>query len=82
MGGDLIRARGLTKRFGDLVTVNGIDVQVQRGEAFGFLGPNAAGTSSAMKMVAATSPASADELRLFGHARPTDQGPARGGAAA
>ena len=42
----LLRARGLTKRFGDFVAVDGIDVEVHKGEAFGFLGPNGAGKSS------------------------------------
>ena len=46
MGDDiLLRARGLTKRFGDFTAVDGIDVEVRRGEAFGFLGPNGAGKS-------------------------------------
>jgi lipooligosaccharide transport system ATP-binding protein len=36
----LAHARGLVKRFGALVAVDGIDFDVQRGEAFGFLGPN------------------------------------------
>ena len=47
----LLRARGLTKRFGDFTAVDGIDVEVRRGEAFGFLGPNGAGKSSTMRMV-------------------------------
>ena len=52
----LLRARGLTKVFDDFVAVRGIDVDVAKGESFGFLGPNGAGKSSTMKMVAATSP--------------------------
>ena len=43
----LVHARGLTKRFGDFTAVDGIDVDVRRGEAFGFLGPNGAGKSHA-----------------------------------
>ena len=39
-GQPLIQARGLVKRFGELVAVDGIDFDLQRGEAFGFLGPN------------------------------------------
>lgn len=62
----LLSARGLTKTFGDFTAVDGIDVQVTRGESFGFLGPNGAGKSSTMKMVAATSPPSGGELRIFG----------------
>jgi lipooligosaccharide transport system ATP-binding protein len=62
----LISARGLRKEFDGLTAVDGIDVEVQRGEAFGFLGPNGAGKSSTMRMVAAVSPPSGGELRLFG----------------
>jgi len=52
----LIRARGLVKRFGDFTAVDGIDVDVAPGEAFGFLGPNGAGKSSTMRMIGAVSP--------------------------
>ncbi len=62
----LLRARGLTKRFGDFVAVDGIDVEVHRGEAFGFLGPNGAGKSSTMRMVGCVSPVTAGELTIFG----------------
>jgi lipooligosaccharide transport system ATP-binding protein len=64
--GPLISARGLTKRFGDLEAVRGIEVEVQRGEVFGFLGPNGAGKSSTMRMIACVSPPSGGELRIFG----------------
>ncbi|WP_030485151.1 ABC transporter ATP-binding protein [Nocardioides aequoreus] len=62
----MISARGLHKSFGDFEAVRGIDVEVRRGEAFGFLGPNGAGKSSTMRMVAAVSPVSAGELRILG----------------
>ncbi|HEV7208342.1 MAG TPA: ATP-binding cassette domain-containing protein [Mycobacteriales bacterium] len=62
----LIHARGLTKRFGTFTAVDGIDVDVARGEAFGFLGPNGAGKSSTMRMVGCVSPPSAGTLRVFG----------------
>ena len=52
----MIHARGLLKRFGDLVAVDGIDLDVRRGEAFGFLGPNGAGKSSTMRMIGCVSP--------------------------
>ncbi len=54
------------KRFGDFTAVDGIDVEVQAGEAFGFLGPNGAGKSSTMRMVGCTSPPSDGELRILG----------------
>jgi len=65
-GEALIEARGLVKRFGDLTAVAGIDVEVRRGEAFGFLGPNGAGKSSTMRMIGCTSPRTDGELRVFG----------------
>ena len=62
----LIEARGLVKRFGEFTAVAGIDVEVRRGEAFGFLGPNGAGKSSTMRMIGCTSPATEGTLRVFG----------------
>ncbi|SBT45803.1 ABC transporter ATP-binding protein [Micromonospora auratinigra] len=71
----LIRARGLVKRFGDFTAVDGIDVEVRPGEAFGFLGPNGAGKSSTMRMVGCVSPPSGGELRILGM-DPVRDGPA------
>ena len=62
----LVRARGLTKRFGDFIAVDGVDFDVERGEAFGFLGPNGAGKTSTMRMIGCTSPITSGELRVFG----------------
>ena len=66
LSGPLISARHLTKRFDGVDAVRGIDVEVQRGEVFGFLGPNGAGKSSTMRMIACVSPPSSGELRIFG----------------
>ena len=71
----MIRATGLRKSFGDFEAVQGIDLDVRRGEAFGFLGPNGAGKSSTMRMIAAVSPVSAGELRILGM-DPAVDGPA------
>ncbi|HEX3005531.1 MAG TPA: ATP-binding cassette domain-containing protein [Angustibacter sp.] len=65
-GEALIEARGLRKQFGDFVAVDGIDVTVTRGEAFGFLGPNGAGKSSTMRMVGCVSPPSGGDLQILG----------------
>src|SRR5438034_362672 len=62
----MIHARGLVKRFGDFTAVDGIDVDVARGEAFGFLGPNGAGKSSTMRMIGCVSPPTAGTLRILG----------------
>jgi lipooligosaccharide transport system ATP-binding protein len=62
----LIEAQGLTKRFGDFTAVDGIDVEVRRGEAFGFLGPNGAGKSSTMRMIGCVSPPTGGRLSILG----------------
>ena len=62
----LVRARGLTKRFGSFTAVDGIDFDLYRGEAFGFLGPNGAGKSSTMRMIGCVSPPTSGELTIFG----------------
>jgi len=76
----MIRARDLRKSFasktGETVeAVRGIDIDVRRGEAFGFLGPNGAGKSSTMRMIAAVSPVTGGELRILGM-DPAADGPA------
>ncbi|GII77993.1 ABC transporter [Sphaerisporangium rufum] len=71
----MIFARGLVKRFGDFTAVDGIDLSVAPGEAFGFLGPNGAGKSSTMRMIGCVSLPTAGELRILGM-DPARQGPA------
>jgi lipooligosaccharide transport system ATP-binding protein len=68
----LVHARGLVKRFGELVAVDGVDFDVQRGEAFGFLGPNGAGKTSTMRMIGCVSPPSGGVLRILGRDPVTD----------
>jgi lipooligosaccharide transport system ATP-binding protein len=76
----LIEACGLTKIYpprgaaGEFRAVDGVDFELERGEAFGFLGPNGAGKSSTMRMISATSPISGGSLRVLGM-DPTRQGP-------
>ncbi len=62
----LIYARDLVKKFGDFTAVNGIDLEVAPGEAFGFLGPNGAGKSSTMRMIGCVSTPTSGELRILG----------------
>jgi lipooligosaccharide transport system ATP-binding protein len=62
----LVRARGLTKRFGSFTAVDGINFDLFRGEAFGFLGPNGAGKSSTMRMLGCVSPPTLGDLTILG----------------
>src|SRR5882757_9781035 len=48
----MIIIQGLTKKFGSITAVSGIDLTVAKGEVLGFLGPNGAGKSTTMKMIA------------------------------
>jgi lipooligosaccharide transport system ATP-binding protein len=66
VGDGLVQARGLRKRFGEFEAVRGLDVDVARGEVFGFLGPNGAGKSSTMRMIACVSPRSDGTLQVLG----------------
>ncbi len=61
-----LRKSFVTKSGEGVEAVRGIDVDVRRGESFGFLGPNGAGKSSAMRMIAAVSPVTSGELRVLG----------------
>jgi lipooligosaccharide transport system ATP-binding protein len=74
-GAPLIEGRGLVKRFGGHVAVDGIDFAVERGEAFGFLGANGAGKSSTMRMIGCVSPVSGGDLQVLGM-DPAVDGPA------
>jgi ABC-2 type transport system ATP-binding protein len=50
-GGPAIALRGLGKRFGELVAVRGIDLDVPRGSFFGLVGPNGAGKTTTLSMI-------------------------------
>jgi lipooligosaccharide transport system ATP-binding protein len=70
----LIRARGLTKTYGDFIAVDGIDFDVAKGESFGFLGPNGAGKSTTMRIIGATSVRTSGTLTILGK-DPEENGP-------
>jgi ABC-2 type transport system ATP-binding protein len=48
----MIKLTSLTKKYGDFTAVDGIDLEVPRGELFGFLGPNGAGKTTTLRMIA------------------------------
>ncbi|WP_213773715.1 ribosome-associated ATPase/putative transporter RbbA [Bradyrhizobium sp. dw_78] len=66
-GAPAIVARGLTRRFDDFVAVDHIDLTIERGEIFGFLGSNGCGKTTTMKMLTGLLPATEGEALLFGH---------------
>ncbi|THV43584.1 ABC transporter ATP-binding protein [Glycomyces buryatensis] len=71
----LIRARDLRKSYGEYEAVKGVDFEIKRGEAFGFLGANGAGKSTTMRMIGCVSQPSGGTMEVFGLDPHTD-GPA------
>src|SRR6202040_3986855 len=61
-----ILAENLLSRFGDFVAVNGVSFQVQRGEIFGFLGPNGSGKTTVIKMLTGLLPLTAGKAVVEG----------------
>src|SRR5229473_2225769 len=66
MSETVIEARGLVKKYGDLVAVAGIDLEVRAGEIFGFLGPNGAGKSTTISMLCTLLTPTAGVARVAG----------------
>ncbi len=62
----MISARGLSKHFGDLHAVDGLDLEIARGEFFAFLGPNAAGKTTTIRMITGLLRPTAGEVRIGG----------------
>ena len=61
-----VETRGLVKRFGSNVAVNGVDLRIPRGCAFGYLGPNGSGKSTTVKMMTGLLHPTAGEVLFLG----------------
>jgi len=61
-----VAARGLVKRYGDLVAVDGVDLSVERGDVFGYLGPNGAGKTTSLRMLLGLIRPTSGSVHLFG----------------
>jgi ABC-2 type transport system ATP-binding protein len=75
MTDSILRVAGLTKRFGDILAVDCLSIEVRRGEILGFLGPNGAGKTTALRMMCGLLRPDAGLIELDG--RPLDFGRAR-----
>lgn len=64
--GPAIRARGLTKRFGDLIAVDSVDLDVPRRSVYGFLGPNGSGKSTTIRMLCGLLTPTAGDIDVLG----------------
>ena len=63
---NIVTAKGLTKRFGDFTAVDQVDFEVQRGEIFGFLGPNGSGKTTTIRMALGLLAPSEGEIEIMG----------------
>jgi ABC-2 type transport system ATP-binding protein len=68
-----IETSGLTKRFGERTALDGIDLLVPRGCAFGFLGPNGAGKTTIIRTLLGLTHATAGTMHLLGHPVPAER---------
>src|SRR3954471_13574798 len=75
--GAAIRLRGFVKRFGPIVAVDGLDLEVPFGKCVGLLGPNGAGKSTTMKALTAQVICDEGEIEVLGHRLPDDSKQAR-----
>jgi len=65
-GAPAVRCRGLRKRYGDVIAVDGLDLEVQRGECFGLLGPNGAGKTTTIEILEGLMAPDAGEVEVLG----------------
>jgi ABC-2 type transport system ATP-binding protein len=65
-----VETHGLTKRFGENIAVNDVELLVPRGCAFGYLGPNGAGKTTLIRVLLGLTHADAGTMSLLGHAVP------------
>jgi len=72
-GGLAIETHGLTKRFGERAAIDGVDLRVPLGSAFGFLGPNGAGKTTMIRTLLGLTRASAGTMSILGHPVPAER---------
>jgi ABC-2 type transport system ATP-binding protein len=77
-----IATEGLTKRFGDVAAVDGVDLAVPAGSVYGFLGPNGSGKTTTIRMLLGLIAPSAGTWRLLDRPMPADAGGALGAVGA
>src|SRR5512133_3927431 len=71
--GFVVETSALTKRFGDRVAVDNVELRVPRGSAFGYLGPNGAGKTTLIRMLLGLTRATAGTMRLLDRPVPAER---------
>jgi ABC-type multidrug transport system ATPase subunit len=70
----MIRTSGLTKHYGRVVAVDGVDLEVQEGDVYGFLGPNGSGKTTTVRMLLGLVLATSGSIELLGRPMPGSAG--------
>ncbi|MGH3232953.1 MAG: ABC transporter ATP-binding protein [Streptosporangiaceae bacterium] len=81
-GGRAVETRGLTKRFGANVAVDGVELRVPRGSTFGYLGPNGAGKTTLIRILLGLTQAESGTMSLLGFPVPAERKRALAGVGA
>ncbi|WP_018932506.1 ABC transporter ATP-binding protein [Gracilibacillus lacisalsi] len=63
---NMIEVKGVTKKFGKFTALNGIDLEVKKGEVYGFIGPNGAGKSTTIRVLLGIIQATSGTAKIFG----------------
>ncbi|MDZ7764007.1 MAG: ABC transporter ATP-binding protein [Melioribacteraceae bacterium] len=69
----VIEVKGLTKRYKNLIAVDNLDLNVHRGDVFGFLGPNGAGKSTTIRMLLTLIKPTSGSIKIFGKSMPQNR---------
>jgi len=77
VGAAAVSMRGVVKRFGDVVAVDGLELEVPAGLCYGLLGPNGAGKSTTMRILTGQALADAGDIEVLGHRLPRESKLAR-----
>lgn len=67
----IFEARGLTKRYGNLLALNGVDMSIKKGDIYGFIGENGAGKTTLIRILAGTAFSTSGDISLFGVSDPS-----------
>lgn len=62
----VLKTVGLTKKFGDFAALDGVDIEVEEGEVYGFIGPNGSGKSTTLRVLLGILKATEGEVTIFG----------------
>jgi len=62
----VLKTTDLTKKFGKFTALNGVNIEVNKGEVFGFIGPNGAGKSTTIRVLLGILKATDGEAKIFG----------------